>query len=118
MGSDAHPADHIQRSDRYRWLWHGYPDRVEERREILQANGRDLIEFTFTSGCVLSVRIALEVLIELTQEKIPPDDNSDTNLSVGSGQGWAFHLANLKSVLEGGIDLRNKNVRLGGVINT
>jgi hypothetical protein len=26
--------------------------------------------------------------------------------------GWTFYLANLKSVIEGGVDLRNKNVDL------
>jgi hypothetical protein len=31
--------------------------------------------------------------------------------------GWTFYLANLKSVLEGGLDLRNKNARLQRLVN-
>ena len=27
--------------DTYRWHWHGYPDSVVERGEILEANGKD-----------------------------------------------------------------------------
>lgn len=32
--------------------------------------------------------------------------------------GWTSYLANLKSVLEGGIDPRNKNEQLKAVINS
>lgn len=30
---------------------------------------------------------------------------------------WAFYLANLKAWLENGVDLRNKDVRNGTVVN-
>ena len=55
--------------------------------------------------------------MELTQEKIPLDEESKVNYHLGCMEGWTFYLANLKSILEGGIDLRNKNVNLTKVIN-
>ena len=33
------------------------------------------------------------------------------------GKGWTFYLANLKAVLQGGVDLRNKNVLIQKVVN-
>jgi len=54
----------------------------------------------------------------LTQENIPEDNNPASNLLVGCVEGWTFYLANLKSYLQGGIDLRNKNVNIQGVINS
>lgn len=33
-------------------------------------------------------------------------------------EGWTFYLTNLKSILEGGFNLRNKNNKLGDVVNT
>jgi hypothetical protein len=32
-------------------------------------------------------------------------------------KGWTFYLTNLKSVLEGGLDMRNKNLNIQQVIN-
>jgi hypothetical protein len=37
---------------------------------------------------------------------------------VGCGEGWTFYLTNLKSILEGGVDLRNKEMKLKNVINS
>ena len=48
--------------------------------------------------------------------KIGPDEK--LRLYIGCGEGWTFYLANLKSMLEGGIDLRNKNDKIKGVINS
>ena len=36
---------------------------------------------------------------------------------MGCLEGWTFYLTNLKSVIEGGLDLRNKNLDIKGVIN-
>jgi len=57
-------------------------------------------------------------MVELTQSQIPLDDHSRMSYYVGCTRGWTFYLANLKSILEGGIDLRNKNNKLLHVINT
>ena len=69
----------------------------------------------------MSVSITAEdgvTVVELVQENIPIDDLSRVNYHLGCLTGWTFYLANLKSVLEGGIDLRNKNQNLLKVINS
>ena len=40
------------------------------------------------------------------------------SIYVDCSYGWTFFLANLKSVLEGGIDLRNRNVDIKNVVNS
>jgi hypothetical protein len=56
--------------------------------------------------------------VELTQENIPEEENPEKNLYLAYSQGWAFYMVNLKSILEGGIDLRNKNDLLSKVVNS
>lgn len=121
---DKNPRDrtaYVQKGDTFTWHWHGYPDTVFEKREVIAANGKDQIQFTFSGGCLVTVTakpIDHFTICELTQEGIPSDDNPNTNLYVGCGEGWTFYLANLKSILEGGIDLRNKDNTITKVINS
>lgn len=110
----------VQAGDTYEWRWHGYPDDVVERREVLKSNGRDLLSFMFSGDCMVTVRVmeeAGETLCELVQENILPDEQSRINYYHGCSIGWTFYLANLKSILEGGLDLRNKNMNLPNVVN-
>jgi hypothetical protein len=116
-----HRQAQVEKGDSYKWHWHGYPDSVYEHRKVLEANGNDFFQFSFTADCIVSVNIKSEqgeTIVELTQENIPPDNDPNTNLYVGCGEGWTFYLANLKSILEGGIDLRNKNNDISKVINS
>jgi uncharacterized protein YndB with AHSA1/START domain len=114
-GQERARTGFAQADDTFAWLWHGYDDDVVEHRKVLAANGKDFFEFTFTGDCVVSVSIYPKgeiTIVELKQDLIPDDDNSETNLFVHCQIGWTFYLANLKSVLEGGVDLRNKNPEL------
>ena len=110
----------IQKDDKYTWLWHGWSDETVEYGIILKATGQDIIQFSFAKTCTVTVIIkedSGETIVELTQENIPLDEKSKVNYHLGCMEGWTFYLANLKSILEGGIDLRNKNVNLTKVIN-
>ena len=112
--------DAITRGDRYRWLWYGYDDSVVETGTILDANGRDFLRFTFAGSCIVTVTIKKEsgeTIVELEQQNIPLDETARVNYHIGCITGWTFYLANLKSILEGGIDLRNKNQSVRKVIN-
>ena len=120
-GTVLYHDDEIKENDIYRWRWHGHGDDITEHGKILAANGKDMLQFTFTGNCTVTVNIYKEdneTIAELTQENIPADDDPETNLYVGCGEGWTFYLANLKSVLEGGLDLRNKNINLKRVVNS
>ena len=111
----------IKKDDTYRWLWFGYNDETEERGTVLEANGTDLIKFTFSGTCTVTITVKPEqgtTIVELWQENIPTDDKSKSSWHLGCATGWTFYLANLKSVLEGGLDLRNKNEELKRVVNS
>jgi uncharacterized protein YndB with AHSA1/START domain len=120
QGSLRGVSEPVQQGDHYRWLWHGYPDDILESNDILEANGKDRFQFEFTGKCIVTVqlqRVKDYTMVNLKQEKIPDDKNPATNLFVGCQLGWTFYLANLKSILEGGIDLRNRDTEFTKVVN-
>ena len=112
--------EQIDREDRYRWLWFGYDDSTAEEQAVLFVNGKDELEFGFSGGCIVNIKIineANETICQLTQ-RMPMDDEKEQRFFfIECGKGWTFYLANLKSILEGGIDLRNKNVDIKNVVN-
>ncbi|MGZ5135906.1 MAG: SRPBCC family protein [Flavitalea sp.] len=110
----------IQKGDRYTWLWHGYDDETVEHNDILEANGEDTLSFVFAGHCIVTITIGVidsEVILQLTQENIPTGEDGKVNIHIGCMEGWTFYLANLKSILEGGKDLRNRNLNIGKVVN-
>lgn len=56
-------------------------------------------------------------MVQLTHKNILTDNNSKESIRLGCAFGWTFYLLNLKSVLEGGIDLRNKESKQAGLVN-
>lgn len=122
VGIDGKAKDRnaaVETGDSYLWRWHGYLDDVNEKGSIVEANGTDKFAFTFTQDCLVTVKIKdenNETVVELTQSRIP--DDPEHGIYVDCSYGWAFYLGNLKSVLEGGIDLRNKNVDIKNVVNS
>jgi uncharacterized protein YndB with AHSA1/START domain len=112
------PSQNVNPNWGYNWQW--FAQNHSEEGKIIQANGADFLEFTFAGDCSVQVKLTTinnQTFVELTQSKIPSDDNSKQNIRLGCAFGWTFYLLNLKSVLEGGIDLRNKDTNLVGVVN-
>jgi len=111
----------VAAGDQYEWYWHGYPDSVMEKGKVLSANGRDKLVFTFSLGCPVSISIYTqhdETIVELVESNLPTDEETMRKHYLGDSKGWIFYLANLKSVLEGGLDLRNKKLELTNVITS
>lgn len=111
----------VQAGDTYSWLWHGHPDTTAEYGTVTEANGKDRFRFIFGKAGVVTIQLTdhgglTEML--LTQDQIPTDEESKANYHVGCSTGWAFYEGNIKSILEGGLDLRNKNPALTNVINS
>ena len=107
------PEEFILKEDTYEWFWHGFGDDTSEKGQILEANGTDLIKFTFSAGSIVTVSLYSRngvSIVELVQENIPVENDPAKSLFVQCQVGWTFYLANLKSILEGGIDLRNKSL--------
>jgi len=112
------PSTNVSAESTYEWHW--FAQNHFEPGTVTQANGTDFLEFTFAGDCRVQVQLMQEnewVLVELTHKDIPLDENSKENIRLGCAFGWTFYLINLKSVLEGGIDLRNKDTELVGVVN-
>jgi len=105
------PQESILKEDTYEWYWHGFDDAAVEKGAVLEVNSIDFLKFTFSGDSIVSVALASRnglTILELTQENIKEEPDPSKNLFVQCQIGWTFYLANLKSILEGGIDLRNK----------
>jgi uncharacterized protein YndB with AHSA1/START domain len=113
--------DPLRPGDSYLWRWHGYRDDVTEQGTILSANHTDGISFSFGKAGNVSVKIYTVkdmTMCELEQDNIPTDEQGKEYYYIGCSKGWLFYLTNLKSVLEGGIDLRNRDIELQDVISS
>ncbi len=111
----------VEKGDQYTWRWHGWSDETTEHGHILDCNGKDHLKFSFGKAGNCTMRIRLEQqqsIVELLQENIPDTEEGKRTWYVGCKTGWTFYLANLKSLLEGGIDLRNKDVNLQQMLNS
>lgn len=124
-GRELDEFEFAEANDTYTWYWYGYNDEVKEAGTIIAANNKDQFEFTFNASGKNDMKVKVMILqeldefrVDLHQYNIPEDDNSKMNYFIGCGEGWTFYLANLKSILEGGIDLRNKDENIKKVINS
>jgi len=115
----------VQKGNLFTWYWHGWSDETKESGIILNANGTNTLSFTFgqegAEGMMCTVTIYEELgetICEITQENIPTDERGKTYYHIGCMTGWSFYLVNMKSILEGGIDLRNKNEQIKKVVNS
>ncbi len=120
-GRELEPGEAVQAGDLYRWLWHGWPDETVEFGKILECNGKNFLKFSFGKAGNCSIFIKEEgcyTIVELVQDQIPDHDQGKQYWHVGCKTGWTFYMANLKSLCEGGIDLRNKDENLKNVLNS
>ena len=111
----------VKSGDTYEWMWHGWGDDTVERGAILQCNGNDYLQFSFGKAGNVAVSFKKEqdeMIIELLQDQIPVDERGKEYFHLGCSKGWVFYLANLKSIVEGGIDLRNRNMELKDVVSS
>lgn len=102
----------------YTWKWHLYEDTMGGK--ILDANGKDFVQFTFEGESIVEVKLTPNrdyTVVELTHKNIPLDDDSKQHVRLGCASGWTFYLINLKSIYEGGLDLRNKDKDIPIMIN-
>jgi hypothetical protein len=119
-GTKKSSDEKIETGDSYFWQWHGWPDEVFEKGNILHLDER-LLKFSFGKAGNVSVTIkedAGQNILELLQNDIPTDETSRSYFHIGCMKGWTFYMVNLKSVLEGGIDMRNRELNLKEVINS
>ncbi len=106
--------------DKFTWHWHGHGDEIADHNEMLHNNGKDHLQFSFADRCTVNVTVREEngeTICELKQKMTMDEEDLQQYFYIDCGKGWTFYLANLKSVLEGGHDLRNKNIAIKQVVN-
>lgn len=101
----------IQNGDRYKWKWWNYPVEEQGRVQTVDPEQR-FIDFMFV-GETCPVRVIFKdfgnkTLVQLSQSKIPNDDNSKVQIHMGCSQGWSFWMVNLKAWLEHGVVLHEQ----------
>lgn len=106
------PDELVQKGDNFIWKWNNWD--FAEEGQILEANGKDEISFTFGKGGIVTIKLkeindATEVI--LTQDDIPTDEKSKMDIFVGCNTGWTFWLTNLKAYLEYNITLHAKGIK-------
>jgi uncharacterized protein YndB with AHSA1/START domain len=96
-------GEYTKQGDTFIWNWHNWDG--QEEGKVVQANGKDFIQFTFAEGLVdVSLKeVNDKTLLTLKQHNIPTDEESKLKYHVGCSNGWTFWLTNLKAYLEHGI---------------
>jgi uncharacterized protein YndB with AHSA1/START domain len=112
-------ADKAQKGDEYEFRWFGHPDRVSHKGKVIAADGKSQFTFTFSQDLPVSIslyRECDETIVELVETFDPTDEEVVRKHYLGNMKGWIFFMINLKSVLEGGLDLRNRKEQLKNVL--
>lgn len=97
-------------------LWADFEGQELAPSKILDVKEKISITQTFDSKTILLTNRFRAVpggtVVELTQDKMPTDPDSRAAWHLSCFAGWTFRLANLKSVLEHGIDIRENDPEL------
>ena len=118
QGNPVSMTSHIKPPMTYEMTWFLYPE--TEKGKVTNANGTNHLEFTFAGNCLVKINLTEELghtVVELDQTNIPTDEDSKLNIRLGCSSGWSFYMVNLKSVYQGGLDLRSKDERLKPMVN-
>lgn len=109
----------VEVGDEYTCAFAKNPASILVRGKVLKANGKNLFSFSFSRNCPVTVSIYTEhdeTIVELIESNVPNEEDVMVRQCVNDSKGWIFYLVNLKSVLEGGLDLRNRSVDIKNVI--
>ncbi len=100
----------VKKNGEYEWTW---ILGSKENGKILNVKKPAKLSFTFAgSKCDLMVKKDKRgSMVVLHQYNIPKTERGKANVHLSCSCGWTFYLTNLKTYLEYGIDLREKDPR-------
>ncbi|MGH7144833.1 MAG: SRPBCC family protein [Planctomycetota bacterium] len=107
---------HAQKGDRFEWSWY---EGTVLTGHVIEANGKDHFAFTFGGKVVVHVHLKVvgdRMLVELDQEGMA-NNPAGQKFYIGCTTAWAAYLTNMRSVLEGGLDLREKKPDRENLVN-
>lgn len=99
-------SEQVQAGDQFTWTWkQGY----SVKGEFLEVDTNKLVAFTFGN---MKVHVVFKergekTLVSLYQSEIPSDDRGKVMGHLNSRSCWVFFMANLKSIILNGTDLRD-----------
>ncbi len=109
----------LKKGGEYEWKWKAG---IKERGKVLSVKKPSKLSFTF-AGSVCDVTFKKDKrgsLVTLHQHSIPDTEKGKYDVHLNCSCGWTFYLTNLKTYLEYGIDLREKDpahLKNGTVLN-
>ena len=110
------PGDHFATGDQYHWQWiHPF----ELTGEFLDVSDTAMT-FSFGGNYRVSISVtaaATGSLLHLHQDGLSNDDNGRVHGSLNCRSCWIYYLVNLKSVLETGNDLRDRDPETADAIS-
>ena len=115
-GRDLGREGMAEEGGRYTWTW---ADGTREEGSFLEADNSTRLRFTFGRDVIVSVQLMVTsrgVLVDV-QQHAQRSDAENLALALEHSSAWTFHLANLKSVLEHGNDLRDPRPDVEGLVN-
>ncbi len=92
-GNKRYRSSAVEVNDTYEWMWHGYSNEVVEKGKIIQAHGKDFLQFSFRKAGNVSVNIkeeAGENMLWLVQDNIPTDEKGKEYYHLGCSKGWVY----------------------------
>jgi len=108
QGQARNSRDAFKEGDQYKWDWFF---NYQNTGKILKVIQDDCIEFTFGT-CTVQVELKSfesSTLLHLRQSGIRSNEEDMVNVHLDCRCGWIYFLTNLKAVLEGNVDVRDKN---------
>ena len=112
-GQGPRPDGAARAGDTCRWTWRAGDSAAEGR--VLAADWPDT--FAFTVGRAGTCRVSLTAAGPATLVEVTESDVLGAATRAECSSRWAFRLTNLKSFLEGGVDLREADPLRKGVVN-
>ena len=110
--------EEARKTDKYKWFWL-YKDYSTEG-EVLETEANKLFKFSFGSAGIVTITLTEDngkTLVELKQENYP-GQKYDEDAYINCYVCWTFYLSNLKSVMEAGFDMRDRDTNyMDGFVN-
>lgn len=117
FGSDGSETEEAVAGGTYRWEW---IEGTTEQSNVIAVDTGDIRFGWFKDKGEVKVSFTAagdETLVELTQTMHEGTEAERLDAQVDCRLGWTFFLVNLKSVCEGGLDLRETDPERAPVVN-
>ena len=116
-GAELEPDAEALPGDRFVWRWHNGRRIVGE---YLQAKTKNEVQFTFDGSKVSVMALPYKTgsLLRLRQYDIPDTDEAQMHIYGNCRAAWVYFLTVLKTLLEHGIDGRDKTRETGASFST